>query len=120
MPDIPTPYSTLRRLALCCLLPALLSLGGCEFLGIESAADVAARKDAEGRAIGSACRHAVKSIETCYMENGKAAKSSVFAGWREMDQYMRENNLEGMPTPTGAISANPGGMAAAPQGAPVH
>lgn len=71
-------------------------LGGCEQLGIEDPAKVAAAKEAEGKAIGSACRHAMRAIEDCYTLNPKAQKAAVYAGWREMDEYMRENKLEGV------------------------
>lgn len=76
---------------------AALLLGGCDMLGIETPAVTAAKKEAEGKAIGSACRHAVRSIEDCYRNNPKALKASVFDGWKEMDAYMRENSIEGMP-----------------------
>ncbi len=76
-------------------LPVLLS--GCDLLGIETSSQIEAKKEAEGRAVGSACRQAVRSIEDCYGQNPKAHKAAVFAGWREMDQYMRENNISGMP-----------------------
>jgi len=65
-------------------------------LGIESGTEVAARKESEGKAIGSACRHAMRAIEDCYTLNKKASKSAVYTGWREMDEYMRENKLEGI------------------------
>ena len=73
---------------------ALALLAGCEQLGIESAATVAARRDAEGKAIGGACRHAGRAIEDCYTLNRKADKGAVFAGWREMNDYMRENKID--------------------------
>ncbi|MFM8899744.1 MAG: hypothetical protein ACKOF9_07330 [Burkholderiales bacterium] len=80
------------------LLPALLLstafLTGCEMLGIESPEKVAAARDAEGRAIGGGCRHAGRAIEDCYVMNRKADKAAVFAGWRDMNDYMRENNME--------------------------
>lgn len=76
---------------------ALALLAGCDALGIETAAQVLARKEAEGKAIGSACRHAIRSIESCFESNPKAGKSAVFEGWKEMDQYMRENSIVGMP-----------------------
>ncbi len=66
-------------------------LAGCDMLGIESPAAGAARKEAEGKAIGSACRHAGRAIEDCYVLNKKAEKAAVFAGWKEMNDYMREN-----------------------------
>jgi hypothetical protein len=69
-------------------------LAGCEMLGIESPEKVAAARDAEGRAIGGACRHAGRAIEDCYVMNRKADKAAVFAGWRDMNDYMRENNME--------------------------
>ncbi|MEZ5646994.1 MAG: hypothetical protein R3E94_07090 [Burkholderiaceae bacterium] len=72
-------------------------LAGCEALGIETAQQVLARKEAEARAIGSACRHAVRSIEDCFNSNPKAGKAAIFAGWKDMDQYMRENEIVGMP-----------------------
>ncbi|MFZ5521609.1 MAG: hypothetical protein ACOZD0_10445 [Pseudomonadota bacterium] len=81
-------------------LPALLVLSlaallsGCEKLGIQTPADVAAGKEADARAIGSACRQAGRAIEDCYSLNPKAGKAAVFAGWREMDEYMRENKLD--------------------------
>jgi hypothetical protein len=80
------------------LLPLLMLstalLAGCEMLGIESPEKVAAARDAEGRAIGGACRHAGRAIEDCYVMNRKADKAAVFAGWRDMNDYMRENNME--------------------------
>jgi hypothetical protein len=91
-------HTTMRlpALLLCLLAPVLLL--GCDALGVETATAVNARKEAEGRAIGSACRHAVRSIESCFQNNPRAGKAAVFAGWREMDQYMRENNVVGMPS----------------------
>ena len=76
------------------LLAATLLLAGCEMLGMESTEKLAAAKDAEGRAVGGACRHAGRAIEDCYAMNRKADKAAVFAGWREMNDYMRENKLE--------------------------
>jgi hypothetical protein len=76
-----------------------LLLGGCDQLGIESASAIAARKQAEGKAIGGACRHAARAIEHCYQLNKRADKAAVFAGWSEMNDYMRENNIEPVPPP---------------------
>lgn len=75
------------------LLAVLGMLGGCDLLGIEGASVVAARHEAEGKAIGAACRHAGRAIEDCYVLNRKADKGAVFAGWREMNDYMRENQI---------------------------
>jgi len=96
--------SAVRLGALC--LCALLA--GCDQLGIETPQKATERLQAEAKAIGSACRHAVRAIEDCYTLNPKADKSAVFSGWREMDEYMRENKLEGIapvvPRPAPAAS----------------
>jgi predicted transcriptional regulator len=84
----------MSRLALTILMLSTALLAGCEMLGIESPEKVAAARDAEGRAVGGACRHAGRAIEDCYVMNRKADKAAVFAGWRDMNDYMRENNME--------------------------
>jgi hypothetical protein len=79
------------------LLLALLipfALAACEQLGIDDPVKVAEKQDAEGRAIGSGCRHVGRSLEDCYTVNKKASKAAIFAGWREMDGYMRENKID--------------------------
>jgi hypothetical protein len=86
------------RVHLCVLSIALpLVLGGCDQLGLESATVVASKRDAEGKAIGAGCRHASRSVEECYGLNKRADKPAVFAGWREMNDYMRENKMDAQP-----------------------
>ena len=70
-----------------------LLLAGCEIPGMGPDPRIAQR-EADAKAIGSACRHGLRSIEDCYMLNEKAPKAAVFTGWKEMDEYMRENKLE--------------------------
>ena len=95
--------SRLARLPLATLVLAGTLLSGCDMiggaLGIESPEKVAAAREADGKAIGGACRHAGRAIEDCYALNKKADKASVFAGWRDMNDYMRENKIEAV-TPT--------------------
>lgn len=99
---------TVRAVLLC----LCATLAGCDQLGIETPLKTAERQAAEAKAIGSACRHAMRAIEDCYTLNPKADKSAVFAGWREMDEYMRENKLEGIapvvprPAPQAASKAS--------------
>lgn len=83
-----------RLLASTLLCALALLASGCEQLGIESPAVATARKEADGKAIGGACRHAGRAIEDCYTLNKKADKAAVYAGWREMEEYMRENKLQ--------------------------
>lgn len=75
----------------------VLCLGGCEQLGFEDPAKAAAARDAEGRAIGGACRHSGRALEDCYKLNARASKAAIFSGWRDMDAYMRENNIPTVP-----------------------
>ena len=79
------------------LLTGPLLLTACDMLGIEPASALAGRREAEGKAVGGACRHAGRAIEDCYGLNKKADKAAVFAGWREMNDYMRENKIEVVP-----------------------
>jgi hypothetical protein len=78
-----------------CLLTAAaaLLLSGCELLGIPSPERIEAQREAEGKAVGAACRHAGRAIEDCYALNKRADKAAVFAGWREMNDYMTENKI---------------------------
>ncbi len=104
---------TLSALICCTLL-----LAACEQLGIEdpakAAAAAAAGKEAEGKAIGSAWRQIGRALEDCYALNPKAQKSAVFAGWRDMDGYMRDNKIENaipetVPKPGAAAGAGAAG-----------
>ena len=97
------------RHALTLLTIACLALAGCDQLGIESATAVAAKHEAEGKAIGAGCRHAARSVEVCYELNKRIDKAAIFAGWREMNDYMRENKIEAQP----AIDNEPAAVAAA-------
>ena len=86
------------------LAVTLIGLSGCDQLGIETPAVEAARRQAEGKAVGAGCRHALRSVEACYRLNKRADKAAVFAGWREMNDYMRENNIEPMPAAAAALA----------------
>lgn len=91
----PQSPSTAIRLT---VLAGLLLLAGCDKIPGLGPDPRVAQRDAEAKAIGGACRHALRGLEDCYTLNPKAAKASVFAGWKEMDAYMRENKIEGTPS----------------------
>lgn len=94
-----TPHSTtLRRLALAAAMPVLLSACDIPGLGPDPRA---VQRESEAKAIGGACRHALRGLEDCFTLNPKAPKAAVFAGWKDMDAYMRENKLEGAPSVLG-------------------
>lgn len=86
---------------------ALPLLSGCDMLGIEPASAVSARREADGRAVGAACRHSGRGLEDCYAINRKADKAAVFAGWKEMSEYMRENKVPEAPPAAGAPATAP-------------
>ena len=79
------------------LLSTLLLTGCVEEINKLLEDPKAVQKEADAKAIGSACRYGLRSIEDCYVLNPKASKSAVFTGWKEMDQYMRDNQIVGMP-----------------------
>jgi hypothetical protein len=78
------------------LIALALLLGGCDLEALLADPKVA-QKEADAKAIGGACRFGLRSIEDCYALNEKASKSAVFTGWKDMDQYMRDNKVEGVP-----------------------
>ena len=94
-------HADMPRRALIAIVLASSLLAGCDMLGgalgIESPEKAAAAREADGKAIGGACRHAGRAIEDCYALNKKAEKASVFAGWRDMNDYMRENKIDPVP-----------------------
>jgi hypothetical protein len=77
-----------------------LLLAACDIPGMGPDPRIAQR-EADAKAIGGACRYAKRGIEDCYRLNEKASKTAVFAGWKEMDEYMRENKIEGQRTTVG-------------------
>jgi hypothetical protein len=99
---MPSPTSHVHPTLLRLLLAAPLLLAGCDQLGLESATAVASRKEAESKAIGAGCRHAARSVEQCYVLNKRADKAAVFAGWKDMNDYMRENKIDAIPAPAPA------------------
>ena len=78
------------------LLAMTVSLAGCDNIAALMADPKVAQRTADSKAIGSACRYGMRSIEDCYALNEKASKAAVFDGWKEMDQYMRDNKIDGV------------------------
>ena len=85
-----------KRVSLALMLA--LALSGCDLinqkLGLEDPGKKNARLEAEGKAVGSACRQSGRAIEDCYAIYTWVPKAGVFEGWREMDGYMRENKID--------------------------
>jgi hypothetical protein len=117
------PCSRLRTLLI--VSSVWLGLVGCDViqqkLGIEAPAAKAARVEAEGKAVGGACRQSGRAIEDCYAIYSWLPKAAIYEGWRDMDSYMRENKLETVepqlppPQPPGSRKKPMAGEEAAPE-----
>lgn len=83
--------NTLKVLA---LLAAAVVTTACDKLPIPDPNRAAALREQEAKAIGGACRHAGRALEDCYTLNPKASKAAIFAGWREMNDYMTQNKID--------------------------
>ncbi|MDE2419385.1 MAG: hypothetical protein KGN32_16450 [Burkholderiales bacterium] len=95
----------LSMIARTSLLALTLLLAGCDIAALLADPKVAQR-EADAKAIGGACRNGLRAIEDCYALNEKASKAAIYAGWREMDQYMRDNKIEGV-APVGSKPSAP-------------
>jgi len=94
---LPNPFNiSLMSRRLLILIVALL-LPACDMLGLGPDPRIA-QKEADAKAIGAACRNGLRNIEDCYSLNKGVNKAAIYAGWLEMDAYMRENKLEGQRT----------------------
>lgn len=110
-----------RRLAL--VLTLCLGLPACERLN-----EIASQGKLNGRAIGAACRHSGRALEDCFQRNPRVPKADIYAGWREMNEYMTTKKLDVVPPPPDRSRNNGpaeptvqigGDEAAAPTPAPV-
>ena len=85
------------------LIPLLVMLTGCDQI-----MQMLNKQQANGKAIGASCRLSGRSLEDCYRRNTKTAKADIFAGWKEMNEYMQAKKLEEIPPPpdvkTGSLS----------------
>ncbi|MFN4236902.1 MAG: hypothetical protein ACK4FZ_06595 [Vogesella sp.] len=84
------------------LLPALALLTGCNW--VMNVSGLAAESN---KAIGASCRQTGRSLEECYNRNPDADKAQIFAGWREMHEYMTKNKLETVAPPPEPVPPPP-------------
>jgi len=76
-------------------LPAVLA--GCDMLGLPNPAKEAAQAEADAKAVGAGCRHSGRSLEDCYSLYPDQGRAQVFAGWKEMQDYMAAGSLTAVP-----------------------
>ena len=85
----PVPMSHPPKLLLA--LPFLLFAAACDQIAM---LDGSKARDADAVAVGSACRHSGRALEDCYAMYPDSPKAQVFAGWKEMNDYMTSNKIE--------------------------
>ncbi len=71
------------------LAALVLGLSGCERI-----TELANQSKLNGRAIGASCRNTGRSLEDCFQRNPRVSKADIYAGWKEMNEYMTKNKLE--------------------------
>jgi hypothetical protein len=76
------------------MLCILLSLTGCDKL-----MEIVNKQQANGKAIGAACRHSGRALEDCYRRNTRIPKADIFAGWKDMNEYMQQKKMETIQPP---------------------
>lgn len=85
------------------ILPMILMLSGCDQM-----LEMLNKQKANGKAIGASCRHSGRSLEDCFRRNSKVAKADIFAGWKEMNEYMQAKKINEVAPPpdvkTGSLS----------------
>lgn len=83
-------------------------LAGCDQISERAGFPDPAKVEADGKAIGGACRHAGRGLEDCYRLNKGASKSAVFAGWKEMNEYMLKNDMQAVEPSIGPVGIDHG------------
>jgi hypothetical protein len=73
------------------LLPFLLAAGACDQIAV---LDGTKAREADALAVGSACRQSGRALEDCFMMYPDSPKAQVFAGWKDMNDYMTSNKIE--------------------------
>ena len=85
-----------RLLANLALISAVsLSLTACDYVSsFTKPKQTPEEAKAEGIALGAGCRQAGQSLEDCYQRNPDALKAGIFAGWKDMHEYMAAKNIQ--------------------------
>ncbi len=68
------------------LIAALTLLAGCDQVQHRMGFLDPAQVEADGKAVGGACRNAGRGLEDCFHHNPEASKSAVFDGRKEMSE----------------------------------
>jgi type IV secretory pathway VirB10-like protein len=83
-----------RVVKLVAILALSLSLGACDYISsFNKPKQTPEEAKAEGIALGAGCRLAGQSLEDCYQRNPNSLKAGIFAGWKDMHEYMAAKNI---------------------------
>ncbi|NWG87534.1 MAG: hypothetical protein HXY26_08515 [Hydrogenophilaceae bacterium] len=85
----------MMRIAPLLLIPFLLA--GCDVVKDRMGIKDPAKVEAEAKAIGASCRLSGRGLEDCYSLNESYPKAPIYAGWKEMNEYMAQRNMEAQP-----------------------
>lgn len=86
--------------------PVSVILSLAVFLGLSACDQVNEQLNKQkdnGKAIGAACRHSGRALEDCYRRNAKIPKADIYAGWREMNEYMQAKRIDIVPPPADVL-----------------
>jgi len=107
MSSSPSSTSVLRRhgFKLIAMLALSMTLSACDYVAsFSKPKQTPEEAKAEGIALGAGCRQAGQSLEDCYQRNPDSLKAGIFAGWKDMHEYMAAKNIETVvPAPPAAV-----------------
>ena len=96
-----------RLLANLALISAVsFSLSACDYISsFSKPKQTPEEAKAEGIALGAGCRQAGQSLEDCYQRNPDALKAGIFAGWKDMHEYMAAKGIQTVTAPAAPADA---------------
>lgn len=89
-----TPRILQSSLRMTIVLGLLIGLSGCDYVKSMFTPKTQEELYDDGVALGAGCRQAGQSLEECYSLNPKSIKSGIYAGWKEMYEYMAAMNMK--------------------------
>lgn len=75
-------------------LGLVVGLSGCDYVKSMFTPKSQEEQYEDGVALGAGCRQAGQTLEECYTLNPKSMKSGIYAGWKEMHEYMAAMNIK--------------------------
>ncbi|MBP0599171.1 hypothetical protein J8I26_13710 [Herbaspirillum sp. LeCh32-8] len=94
-------FQARRLIANVALMAAVtLSLSACDYISsFTKPKQTPEEAKAEGIALGAGCRQAGQTLEDCYQRNPEALKAGIFAGWKDMHEYMAAKGIQTVTPP---------------------